>query len=174
MPDAVKRLAQDAAIERRVVGDHDPPLQAPRQLGQDLLEVGGGVDHRLGDAGEALDAAPQRGAAAHDRAPALVQLAAADEHGADLGHLAGVAAQPVGLGVDDEKLGADQRVPGQGVICTSRHACVDTPGAGRDAILTGACDGPRAASDSPRRVACARSGIDGRVRRVLKIGRSVA
>ena len=50
--------------------------------------------------------APQRRARAHQRAPAIVQLAAADQHRADLGHLAGVAAEAVGLGVDDQELGA--------------------------------------------------------------------
>ena len=63
------------------------------------------VDHRLRDPGEALDAARQRRAHADERLPAVVQLAAADEHGADLGQLAGVAGQPVRLGVDDEELG---------------------------------------------------------------------
>jgi len=33
-----------------------------------------------------------------------VQLAAADEHGADLGQLARLAGEPVRLGVDDEEL----------------------------------------------------------------------
>jgi hypothetical protein len=52
--------------------------------------------------GEALDAARERGAHGEQRLPALVQLAAAHEHGAHLGQLAGVAGQPVRLGVDDE------------------------------------------------------------------------
>ena len=49
--------------------------------------------------------ARQRPLDVHQRLPALVQLAAADEHGADLGQLAGLAGEPVGLGVDDEELG---------------------------------------------------------------------
>jgi hypothetical protein len=46
-----------------------------------------------------------------------VQLAAADEHRADLGQLAQVAAEPVGLDVDDQVLGASQvhrRIPRAG------------------------------------------------------------
>ena len=42
--------------------------------------------------------------------PAVVQLAAADEHRADLGQLARVAAEAVGLGVDDEELGGCDRL----------------------------------------------------------------
>ena len=38
-----------------------------------------------------------------------MQLAAADEHRADLGHLAAVAAEPVGLGVDGDELGGGDR-----------------------------------------------------------------
>ena len=40
----------------------------------------------------------------------VVQLAAADEHGADLGQLAGVAGQAVRLGVDGEELRRRQRL----------------------------------------------------------------
>jgi hypothetical protein len=39
-----------------------------------------------------------------------VQLAAADEHGAHLGELTGVARQPVRLGVDDEELCGGDRL----------------------------------------------------------------
>ena len=42
---------------------------------------------------------------ADERAPAVVQLAAADQHRADLGQLAALAREPVGLGVDGEELG---------------------------------------------------------------------
>ena len=41
----------------------------------------------------------------HQRVECVVQLASADQHGADLGELAEVAGQPVGLGVDGEELG---------------------------------------------------------------------
>jgi len=60
--------------------------------------------------GEALDPAPQRRAHADQRLVAVVQLAAADEHRADLRQLAGVPRQPVGLGVDDEELRMGERL----------------------------------------------------------------
>ena len=55
---------------------------------------------------------PRRSGAlrAHERGPAVVQLATADQHRAHLGHLARIAAEAVGLGVDDEKLGARDRL----------------------------------------------------------------
>ena len=112
-PRALERLAQDAAVERRVVGDE----HALRRRADELGEVGqdrvGGrrlVDHRLRDLREALDRARQRRGAADERLPAIVQLAAADEHRADLGQLAGVARAAVGLGVDDDELRRRQRL----------------------------------------------------------------
>jgi hypothetical protein len=53
-----------------------------------------------------------------------VQLAAADEHGADLGELAGVAREAVGLGVDDEELRGRKRA-------IEIHANICTPPVGR-------------------------------------------
>ena len=38
-----------------------------------------------------------------------MELATADEDGADLGHLAGIAGETVGLGVDDEEFGRRDR-----------------------------------------------------------------
>ena len=103
-PRALEGLAQHAAVERRAVGHEHAPAQLRGQLGQLRLGRRRLVDHRLGDAGEALDPARERRAHGQQRLPALVQLAPADEHGAHLGQLAGVARQPVRLGVDDEEL----------------------------------------------------------------------
>jgi hypothetical protein len=103
-PRALEGLAQDPAVERRAVGHEHAPAQLRGQLRQLRLGRRRLVDHRLRDAGEALDPARERGADGQQRLPALVQLAPADEHGAHLGQLAGVARQPVRLGVDDEEL----------------------------------------------------------------------
>jgi hypothetical protein len=55
--DALEGLAQHAAVKGRVMGDHHPAAQSPLELGQHILRRGRAVDHRLGDAGEALDPA---------------------------------------------------------------------------------------------------------------------
>ena len=113
---ALEGLAQDAAVERRVVGDEHARGRRADQLGEVGQDgVGGGrlVDHPLRDAREALDRARQRRDAADERLPAIVQLAAADEHRADLGQLAGVAGLAVGLRVDDEELGRRERLSEQ-------------------------------------------------------------
>jgi hypothetical protein len=112
-PAPVERLAQYAHVEARVVGDQHPSLHARGELGQDGGRLGRRVDHRLRDPGEALDAAPQRKLRANHRLPRLVQLAPADEHTADLGELALVAPEPVGLGVDGEELGGRERLVAQ-------------------------------------------------------------
>jgi hypothetical protein len=91
------------------VADEDAAAQLLGEVGQDELGRRRLVDHRLRDAGEALDAARQRRADADERLPAVVQLAAADEHGADLGQLARVAGLPVRLRVDDEELRVCER-----------------------------------------------------------------
>ena len=96
------------ASKRGVVRDEHAPAHLLRELGQHALRRRRGVDHRLRDPGEALDAARQRLRHADERAPALVQLATADEHGADLGQLAGVAREPVRLRVDREELRGEQ------------------------------------------------------------------
>jgi hypothetical protein len=62
------------------VADEDAAAQLLGEVGQDELGRRRLVDHRLRDAGEALDAARQRRADADERLPAVVQLAAADEH----------------------------------------------------------------------------------------------
>jgi hypothetical protein len=112
-PGRGERLHEHAAVERRAVGDEHAPAQLHGEVGQHGLGRRRLVDHRLCDPGEALDPARERRAHAQQRLPAVVQLAAADEHGADLGQLARVARQPVGLGVDDEELRA---VQGRGEI----------------------------------------------------------
>ena len=109
----VERLVQHARVEARVVRDEHAAPQLLRELGQHARRRRRRVDHRLRDPGEALDAARQRLLDADERAPALVQLAAADEHGADLGQLAGVAREPVRLRVDREELGGEQREVGE-------------------------------------------------------------
>jgi hypothetical protein len=109
---ALERLREDPAVEGGVVGDEHPGRRRSDELGQVRQRRLGGrsaVDHLLCDPGEALDRARQRRSAADERLPAVVQLAAADEHGTDLGELAGLARAPVGLGVDDEELGRRQR-----------------------------------------------------------------
>ena len=63
------------------------------------------VHHLLGDAGQPLDAPRQRPLHGHQRLEAVVQLAAAHQHRADLGQLAQVAAAAVGLGVHGQVLG---------------------------------------------------------------------
>jgi hypothetical protein len=101
------------------VRNEDATFEQLGQLGQRGLGRGRLVDHRLGDAGEALDPAGERRAGLHEGLPAVVQLAPADEHGPDLGQLAGVARLPVRLGVDDEELGGAQggvEEHGQGVL----------------------------------------------------------
>ena len=58
---ARERLAQDAEVEARVVRDeHAARAACSRELGQDAPRRRRGVDHRLRDAGEALDAAAER------------------------------------------------------------------------------------------------------------------
>jgi hypothetical protein len=106
---AFERLLEHADVEARRVGDEDAPFELLGELGQDLLGRRRLVDHRLGDSREALDAATERLGDADQRAPALVQLAAADQHGADLGQLAALLRLPVGLGVDGEELRAGEQ-----------------------------------------------------------------
>jgi hypothetical protein len=91
------------------VGHQHPPLHPARQLTQHVLRRRRVVDHGLGDAGEALDAAAQRPLGAHQGVPLVVGLPAADEHGAHLGELAQLAATPVGLGVHGQELGGGER-----------------------------------------------------------------
>ena len=107
--DAPERLAQDAAVKRSVVGDEHAALEQLGQRREHVLQRRRAVHHRLGDAGEPLDAAAQWRARPAQRAPAVVQLAAADQDGTDLGELAVVAGQPVGLGIDDHELGGGDR-----------------------------------------------------------------
>jgi hypothetical protein len=87
------------------MGDQHAPLHHARELGQRVVRARRLVDHRLRDPGEALDPARERRRRCDERLPAVVQLAAPHEHRADLGQLAALAAQAVGLRVDDEELG---------------------------------------------------------------------
>jgi len=111
------------------VGDEHARLEQVGQLGERRLGGRRGIDHLLRDLREALDHPRQRRAARDERLPAVVQLAAADEHGPDLRELAGLAAEPVGLGVDDEELRRGQRLGEQvhrrqRAVRTRRHARV--------------------------------------------------
>ena len=94
--------------KRGVVGDQHAAAQQRGQPWQHVLGRRRGVDHRLRDPGEALDAAPERVRDADQRVPLVVQLAAADEHRPDLGQLAALAAEPVGLGVEGDELGGGE------------------------------------------------------------------
>ena len=107
---ALEGLGEDAAVEGGVVGDQEAALEQLGELRQRRLGGRRGVDHPLADLREALDRSRQRGGAGDERLPAVVQLAAADEDGADLGQLTGVAAKAVGLRVEDEELGGGQRL----------------------------------------------------------------
>ena len=128
---ALERLLEHADVEPRRVGDEDPALHLLGELGQDMLGRRRLVDHRLGDPGEALDAAAERLGDADQRAPAVVQLAAADQHGAHLGQLAALLRLPVGLGVDGEELSAGEQAVEEGGF-GHRAACL-TPRTGRHA-----------------------------------------
>jgi hypothetical protein len=107
---ALEGLCEHAPVEGRVVGHEHAAGQQLRQIGQRGLGRRRGVDHLLRDLREALDRARQRDDPADERLPAVVQLAPAHEHRADLRELAGVAGAAVGLGVDDEELGRGQRL----------------------------------------------------------------
>src|SRR5438067_620727 len=102
---ALERLAQRAAVERGVVCHQHAPFEQLRDPRQHLFGFRRGGDHALRDAGEALDAARERRPRANERRPALVQLTAADQDGADLGQLAGRSRAAVRLDVDCEVLG---------------------------------------------------------------------
>ena len=121
----IERLTEHAAVKRRVVGDHDAPPQPLLELRQDGLRRRGAVDHLLRNPGESLDSPPQWHVRPHERGPCLVEFAPADEHRPDLGQLAVVAAEPIGLGVDGQELGGSDRLLEQ--FQTMR----DTPAPGR-------------------------------------------
>jgi hypothetical protein len=103
-------LGQDTAIERGVVGHEHSPPHALGQLDKRLVGGRGGVDHGLGDPGEALDTARQGLLHPYQRLPAPVQLPAADQHGADLGQLASIPGAPIGLGVHGQVLDRGRRL----------------------------------------------------------------
>ena len=105
-PAALEGLAQDARVKARVVRDQDPALEQLPHVLEDLQGRRSGVDHRLRDAGEALDPAHQGPFRPHQRVECVVKLPAAHEHRAHLGQLAEVAGEPVGLGVDRKEFGA--------------------------------------------------------------------
>ncbi len=104
-----KRRAQHATVERSRMGDEHAPTQhrfEPAEHGSRRLRI---RQHRFRDPGKPPDPTRQRLRHGDQRRVAVVQLAAADEHCADLRRLAGLAGAPVGLDVNGEKLGAAQR-----------------------------------------------------------------
>ena len=78
--DPLERLPEHAPVERSVVGDQHPARQPLGERADDLLELRRAVEHLLRDPGEPPDAPAERHARAHQRAPPVVQLAAADQH----------------------------------------------------------------------------------------------
>ena len=90
--------------------DEHAAVELVGEVGQDGVRRRRRVDHLLRDLREALDRARQRRGAVDERLPAVVQLAAADEHRADLGQLARLPGAAVGLRVDDEELGGRERL----------------------------------------------------------------
>ncbi len=117
-------LAEHAHVERRVVGDQHAAAQQPAQLRQHVLGRGRRVEHRLRDAGEALDPAPERVRDADQRVPLVMELAAAHEHRPDLGQLAAFARQTVGLGVEGDELRG-----GEGLLEHGPHSIRPRPDA---------------------------------------------
>ena len=122
-PTALEGLPEHARVEAGGVGDEDAPGEQLGELLEHLLGRRRGVHHRLRDAGEALDPTRQRPFRPDDRVECLVQLAAADQHGAHLGELAEVAREAVGLGVDGEELG-----PGHGLVEQMHERPMELPG----------------------------------------------
>ena len=116
--DQLERAAQHAAVERRVVRHQHPAFEELLQRRQDGLEAGGIREHLLRDPGEPLNSPAERPVASHERGPAIVELATADQHRAHLGHLARIPAEAVGLGVHDKKLRTRDR------LLEQRHARV--------------------------------------------------
>jgi hypothetical protein len=86
------------------VRDHHAPAQQVADLGQHVLRRRRVVEHRLRDAGKALDRAAEALARGDERLVAIVQLPAPDEHGAHFGQLARLAGATVRLGVDGDEL----------------------------------------------------------------------
>jgi hypothetical protein len=88
------------------VRHEDAVLEQFRQPRQHVRDPGRGVHHRLGDPGEALDAAREGLLGADKRLEGAVQLPTSHEHRPHLGQLAHVARAAVGLDVDREVFGA--------------------------------------------------------------------
>ncbi len=100
---AYARLAQEAQIERGVVGDQDATvgeLQKSRQHGADGRRGG---DHRVGDSGQDRDERRYRRGRAHKGRHLREDLTAVDLDRAEFGDLAVGAAGTGGLKVHDNK-----------------------------------------------------------------------
>ena len=110
-------------VEARVVREQHAALEQVGDLGQHLVGRRRSVHHALCNAGEALDAARQRALDLDERVVRLVELPAADEHGADLGHLAEVAAVAVRLGVERHELGG-----GEGCVEVQHGPAIESRG----------------------------------------------
>ncbi len=125
--DPGERLTQHAPVKGSVVGDQRPAREYRLQDRQHGLRGRCLLEHLLGYPGEPADAAAQGRARSHERGPAIVELTAANQDHSDLDQLARVAAQAVGLGVDDHELGRGQ------ALFEQFQAGGDTPWPGRDA-----------------------------------------
>jgi hypothetical protein len=101
-------LAEDTPVKGRVVGDERPAREHRLEGRENGLRARRVLEHLLGYPGKPANASTQWRARAHERGPALMELAAADEHDPDLDQLACIAAEAVGLGIDNHELGCGQ------------------------------------------------------------------
>ena len=104
--------AQEAVVEAHVVGDETPPGQARRELIGDRRERGRLGDHRIADAGEALDRGRDAAARVDQGAPLPLDLAAPHADHRDLGHAVPRGMAAGGLDVDESDRGVES---GRGV-----------------------------------------------------------
>ena len=111
---------QRAHVEARAVRHQHPAAQATGELGQRPFGRRRGVHHLLRDPGQALHRPRERRARRHQRRPAVVQLAAAHQDRAHLGHLAVLARRAVGLHVHAQELRLRQRA-GQELLRRGLH-----------------------------------------------------
>jgi len=108
-PEPVRRRAQEAGVERRVVRHQHAPGRELQERRQHLLDLRGADQHRLGDAGQDRDERRQPAPRVDQRGELAEHLAAPDLDRADLGDRI-VAGRPArGLQIDDHERDAAQR-----------------------------------------------------------------